>query len=88
MEFLLSLLIRLCQGAQGNTKILMFHKGIICRFSVLVQSGQIPHFVRDDKFFKCHSERQAGWKPNRSPSTGLRASGQLLNLANSTTRSC
>ena len=57
MEFLLSLLIRLCQGAQGNTKILMYHKGIVCRFSVLVQSGQIPHFVRDDKFFKCHSER-------------------------------
>jgi hypothetical protein len=34
MEFLLSLLIRLCQGAQGNTKILMYYGEIGCYFSV------------------------------------------------------
>ena len=38
-------------------KVLVFTRESVVVFRYWFSSGQIPHFVRDDKFFKCHSER-------------------------------
>ena len=57
MEFLLSLLIRLCQGAQGKYENFNVPRGNYLSFRYWFSLAKIPHFVRDDKFFKCHSER-------------------------------